>query len=558
MRRFLYIALLLVAAPMIASAQVAKQVEVEKDYIPSVNKAQKLAMVPDMTDTVMMRPDIDYSFMPRSYETSLLTENFKPATISYWDFVRKRLLYVKAAAGVPLASEADVYVSTYNKDRGYAMAYLNHEGDYQNRWALDGVTKVKDNTSEMSNRLGGRAGLNVGRHLLEVDIYGDQQMRHRYPTTGELIRFGEVQGALRFGDDFVDLSRWNFSVEVDGGFYYNRARSASDEKFNQSQFSVKAAVGRMLGQHQLKIHAGYMGVYGGGALEAYKNNILMAGARYGVSGNRFNFLIGADYYHDRVGESGNSPHHIFPYVRMMWNNSKQSFVPYVEVDGELKQHNFGTLSYENPFILASQSVVDDGSVFSLANETLYNGRAGISGNLGKGIFSYNLSAQFTIADNHLYWYNVGADYLFTTAYQHSFTANGNIVFRPAGWFEAALDVSAYIWENYDDYYNSRPNFELDLGLRYTGRRLTVGANLGYMGGIKWMTLAEVVGEGGFPSFEATKTDSTFTLGLDAEWRINDNWAVFAEGRNLTGSKVYEWLHYYRDSAQGIVGVKFNF
>ena len=91
---------------MITSAQVAKQVEVEKDYIPSVNKAQKLAMVPDMTDTVMMRPDIDYSFMPRSYETSLLTENFKPATISYWDFVRKRLLYVKAAAGVPLASEA--------------------------------------------------------------------------------------------------------------------------------------------------------------------------------------------------------------------------------------------------------------------------------------------------------------------------------------------------------------------------------------------------------------------------------------------------------------------
>ena len=73
-----------------------------------------------------------------------------------------------------------------------------------------------------------------------------------------------------------------------------------------------------------------------------------------------------------------------------------------------------------------------------------------------------------------------------------------------------------------------------------------------------MTLAEVVGEGAFPSFVATKTDSTFTLGLDAEWRINDNWAVFAEGRNLTGSKVYEWLHYYRDSAQGIVGVKFNF
>lgn len=545
------------AAPIVASAQVAKQVEVEKDYTPSVSKAQKLAMIPDMTDTVMMRPDIDYSFMPRTYETSLLTENFRPATISYWDFVRKRMLYVKAAAGVPLMSEADVYVSTYNKDRGYAMAYLNHEGDYQNRTAMDGVTSIKENTSQMSNRLGGRAGLNVGRHLLEVDIYGDQQMRHRYPSTGELIRFGEVAGALRFGDDFVDLSRWNFNVELGGGLYYNKARNADDEKFNQSQFSAKASLGKMLGNHLLKLHAGYMGVYGRGALDGYKNNILMAGARYGVSGNRFNFLIGADYYHDRVSESGNSPHHIFPYVRMMWNNSKQSFVPYVEIDGELKQHNFGALSYQNPYITTSQGVVPGQDFFSLANETLYNGRAGISGNLGKGIFAYNLSAQFTIADDHLYWYNLGADYMFATAYQHSFTANGNIVLRPSGWFEAQLNVCAYVWENYDDYYSSRPNFELDLGLRYTGRRVSAGVNIGYMGGIKWMSYAEAA-DGGFPMFVASKTDSTFTLAVDAEWRINDHWAVFAEGRNLTGSKVYEWLHYYRDTAQGLVGLKFNF
>ena len=85
MKRFIYLILLLVV-PIVSSAQVAKQVEVEKNYTPIVGKAKKLAMVPDMTDTVMMHPDISYSFVPRSYETSLLTENFKPATISYWDF----------------------------------------------------------------------------------------------------------------------------------------------------------------------------------------------------------------------------------------------------------------------------------------------------------------------------------------------------------------------------------------------------------------------------------------------------------------------------------------
>ena len=66
MKRVLYTALLLLL-PALSMAQVSKQVEVEKDYTPSVGKAQKLAMVADMTDTMMMRPDIEYSFSPRSY-----------------------------------------------------------------------------------------------------------------------------------------------------------------------------------------------------------------------------------------------------------------------------------------------------------------------------------------------------------------------------------------------------------------------------------------------------------------------------------------------------------
>ena len=547
---------MLLLLPALSMAQVSKQVEVEKDYTPSVGKAQKLAMVADMTDTMMMRPDIEYSFSPRSYETSLLTQNFKPATISYWDYARKRLLYVKAASGVPFVSEGDVYVSTYNKDRGYAMGYVNHSGDYRDRWAIDGVTKLKKNTAQMSNRIGGRGGLNVGRRMVELDIYGDQQLRHRYPTTGDKIRFGELQGKLRFGDDFVDLDRWNFNVEVSGGMFYNNRPMEGDEDFDQSNFSAKASVGKMIGNQLLSAYAGYQGWYGSGALDAYGNNILMAGARYGFERSRFTFLIGADYFNDKVKESTASPHNVFPYLKMMWNNRKQSFAPYVEVDGELKPHNFATLSYLNPYLVSTSSVAQD--VASMANETLYNGRIGFDGRLGKGIFAYSLSAQLSIASNHLYWYNVGADYGFITAYQNTLALNGSAVFRPSGWFEAKIGARAYVWDNYENYYNSRPNFEFELGLRYTGRRITIGANLDYASAIKWMTLAEAGGDGRQPSFVATQTDATFTVGLDAEWRINDNWAVFAEGRNLTGSRVYEWLHYYRDTAECLLGLKFNF
>jgi hypothetical protein len=66
MRKLAYIIVLMLALPAVASAQVAKQVEVSKDYTPTLNSAQKLSIAPDMTDTVKMRPDIDYTITPRS------------------------------------------------------------------------------------------------------------------------------------------------------------------------------------------------------------------------------------------------------------------------------------------------------------------------------------------------------------------------------------------------------------------------------------------------------------------------------------------------------------
>lgn len=539
----------------LAQAQVAKQVNVEKNYTPSVATAQKLAVVPDMTDTVMMRPEVDYTFTPRSYSTSLMTENFQPATIAYWDFVRSRTLYVKAAAGVPFASEADAYVATYRKDRGYAMAYANHWGDYRNRKALDGVTKVSAHTSQLNNRIGGRAGLFVGRRMLEVDVYGNHLLRHRYPTTGERIEFGDVNGKIRIGDDFTNLSRWNFNVEVGGKLYGNRARVQDAGRFNQSNLFAKVAVGKK----NFKIHAGFEGAYGQKALAAYKNNIVMAGVRYGFERKRFDFVVGADYYYDKVSDLTSSPHRVFPYLRMMWGNKRQVFAPYLEIDGGIKRHDFAALSYENPYIKPSEELAE--MLRETPNETLYNGRFGIGGNVGKGVFSYNIAAELSIAQDHAYWYNNSgtADYLFKLAYQHSLRVNGNIVFRPSGWFLAQVDVGAYVWENYDDFYSSRPNFDLDVRLQYTGRKFSAGVGVEYQGGIKWMTRKEEqTADGVVYDYVATTTRNTINLDVDVEWRINDSWAVFAQGRNLTGGKLYEWLNYYTDSAQCIVGAKFSF
>ena len=63
-------------------AQVTKQVEVTKTYVPEVSKAVKLPIVPDMTDTVRLRPEIDYTVTPSALATNLSTEPFRPATVT--------------------------------------------------------------------------------------------------------------------------------------------------------------------------------------------------------------------------------------------------------------------------------------------------------------------------------------------------------------------------------------------------------------------------------------------------------------------------------------------
>jgi hypothetical protein len=321
--------------------------------------------------------------------------------------------------------------------------------------------------------------------------------------------------------------------------------------YGQSSFSASAALGKMLGVHILRFNVAFDGVYGSKAFAPYKNNTLTAGARYGFSRERFEFLLGANYCYDDVANSTDSPHHIFPYMRMSWKNTREGFVPFVEVDGGLKRHDFSSLLYANPYLQSDEADLTE-KICAMPNESSYNGRAGFGGTLGKGVFSYSLSAELELADNHIYWYNRDADYHFTQAYQHSRRIDGSMNLRPIGWFEANMSAGVYVWENYDSHYASRPNFKWDMDIRYLGRKITAGVNLGYQGGVKWMT-QDAQGE-----FSYVKTPSVFTLGLEAEWRINDRWAVFAEGRNLTGSALYEWLHYYSDSAEGLFGVKMSF
>lgn len=571
MKRLLYI-LTMALLPAMAVAQVQKQVEVTKAYAPTLSEVHKMAIVPNMVDTVQMTPDIDYTISSRSYRTELMLENFKPATITYWNYTRRYPLYVRAAAGVPLASEVDAYLSTVNKDRGYAMVYLNHWGDYRNRKLLTGE-KTTSKTTQMSNRVGGRAGFFLGKKHLDIDIYGDQQVRHRYPVMGDMIRFGELQGKLHFGDDFVDLSRWNFNVEVGGGLFDHKSRAAmaGGERFRQANLDADFVMAKQLGHHIFRLNVGYDGIYGAKELKGYNNHLLLAGLRYGVSGRKLHFALGLDYYFNKIDGRIKKHNSFMPYARMSWQSSTEAFVPYIELSSGYKRCDLATLLYTNPYFVAS---MDSMPYFvQMPNQHHAALKVGIDGNLGKGLFSYTASLEYRRQEEPL-WVDYGGYYALDYAMYHpswddpsleyviideSRTMRVNVGFKlhPIRWFELEAMANVRIYENNDYLPDIKPKFNTAVDVRFLGRKITAEVNLDYRSEQRWLQHFDAT-----PEREAyngwVSTKGEFELGAMVEWQINDRWGVYLEGRNLTGSEIHEWLHYYTSSPQGLLGVKMNF
>lgn len=160
MKKMLIVAALAAVLPQLAAAQVEKQVEVTKAYVPKVESASKLAVQPDMTDTARMRPEIDYTITPLSLRTTLSPRPIRPATVTYWEFNRPLPFYLKAGAGYPLNSVLDFYASSQNPSTGYVVGYVNHEGRYAD---IKNDFGVKNNSTRMFNRIGPpRASISAG------------------------------------------------------------------------------------------------------------------------------------------------------------------------------------------------------------------------------------------------------------------------------------------------------------------------------------------------------------------------------------------------------------
>lgn len=597
MYRFILAAVLVAALPWGASAQVEKQVEVTKAYVPSVENAAKFAIEPDMTDTVMLRPDIDYTITPLSLRTTLATRPIRPATVTYWEFNRPLPFYLKVGAGYPSNSVLDFYASSQNPSTGYVVGYINHEGRYAK---VRNDFRAKNTSWQMQNRVGVAAGKYLGKHVLEGEIAYDNQIYHRYGEflaenalsdyrPGARVRYDDASAGVRLGDDFYDLTRLNFEVALHGALfmadpemYAFETESTSrkkGEKARQISLGADAKIARAFGRHWFEIGAGYEWLKGQKQLDGYERQQIRVGLRYGIDGDVVRFEAGADFYHDKTAdvEAGN---YVIPFLRLDFRLGTNALKPFVEIDGKVSANSFESLARRNPYLA--------NGLWNEKSSVDYNGRLGIGGCLGRDRFTYRVYASFSIRDNRPYWYTrsvsepddtnllVAGGPFYTRLGRQTITSfHARLEYRPVNALRMELGVGGFIYNDEGEYVasldpmrrtkleNGEPSFEGDAAIRYEGRKIALGVGVRLQSARKWTVVGIGIDDSTNPHPDLN-SDGAFTapfaadLHVDFDWKISRRVTLFAEGRNLLNRKLYEYAWYPCYGANFTLGAKANF
>lgn len=579
--------------PGMVSAQVDKQVEVTRAYVPTIERAPKLTVQPDMTDTVRMRPEIDYHIVPLALATNLETRPIRPATVTYWEFNRPLPFYLKLGGGYPANSALDFYASTQQAGIGYALAYVNHEGWWGR---LRNEAGERTRALRTTNRIGVAAGKYFGRRTLEGVVSYENRMYDRYgglPTgdapavyatmAGDRPVYGSFDVRFRFGDDFSDLTRTNFRVGIRAGHFRNNPGKGYPDASDpmepvgsavslplgiQQALGAEAAIARRLGSHLLSLDADYALRDGAKALSGNRTTQLRVGARYGFRAQTVDLTVGLDYYwlHDRWTEPADhvtgqqrglkkKSLYFVPYARLRFDLGSGKFVPFAEADGRVSDNSFAALSRLNPYLTDNawthKSTVD------------YNVRLGVGGSLGGGKAVYRFYVGLTFTENALCWYALRNDplaFIPATGRRNAVSFNGELLLRPVNNLTIALEAHGYDYTDRTGFGMGLPQFRGDASVRYTHRKFAFGISASIQSVRYWSVLLRRPYSGDPEYVEDDPFKVPFTVDVRAfvDWHVTSRITLFAEGRNLADARLYAWPGYPEYGAGFTAGVKIDF
>ncbi len=549
MNRYVITILSILLSISALQAQVEKEVEVTKAYVPVIERASKPTLKATISDTTSINPEVDYSISPLSINTPLKSRSINPATVTYWEFNRPSMAQVKVGAGYPLNSLMQAVASSHNASVGYVAAHIDHSGDYS---SLESITGDDVNAQRILNDIDLVGGIYIGHRTLEanIDYLNNSYRRYAFDQIDDpKVNYQSIGGGVRYGDNFVDMTHLNYQIEAGYSSLWDLSSNSS------SRVEVSAKAGQDIGVSDLLVDVGCQSFDEG---DLYQNSRTKLGFELLNNISIWKLDLGATYHY--LSGDGVSKSYIMPklYVR---HSEALPISPFAIVDGSISGNSYGELLQINPYVTTA-SVNEQCSAD-------YHFRGGFEGRLLESRFEYKIYADYLIGRSSRFWalnvielgnevYSSYFDVVYGDQQRYSF--NTEIYYAPLANLSLSMDLHYYEYksEQSGGYLYGEPEFKAALNLDYSVRRFSAGVGAEYIGGrectINYFTQGSSIS--GVSS--VVELSGAVDLSAYASYRLNDGCSLFVEGSNLCNQSIYEWALYRDFGVRVTAGVKISF
>lgn len=595
MKRYLYIiAAILTAGTASAQDDISKQLEVTRAYTPKVGQADKLRIEPRMVDTVQLRPDIEYSITPIAWATAFTSDRYAPASMSAVPFEIGKPLYVRAGFGFPIQSTADVYFTPRMRRGSTFGLFFNHRGSYSR---IPNDIATPDGSTEMLNGAGLFGSKLLGRQqrytisgelkydnryyrpygAADIDIPLSYPGPDPYPAitkkftsggSGRSFSLGRLSGGIGFGDDFTDLSKFNFRIGLDLGYAHGGREQADVDFRTDMAYMITPNHGFAFG---LSEHGRVDVADGNGSAST-----LTVAPRYMLHLGDFDLSAGVDA--DWVLNRRFGQHHMSfaPAAEGKWSIAGGRFVPFFSFESRLLDGSYEALSRRNPFLISAAGKETNPTAPTGWSRDL---RVGIMGDVDD-IFTYKFSGGVSfLEDYHIF---VAHQNVTVTSGESDpvasfepamfdvdavngarFTIGAEVGVHNLGGFSARLYTE---WNKFDfrgtypDYFplGDLPKYNVGLEAAYRLKDIfTVRAGAELIGDREYNNISTTYDGPGEPIRESfvNRIGPAVDVSLGAEVKAARDFWVFLEGRNLADQRLHPYNHYRGLGANVMLGVK---
>jgi hypothetical protein len=571
-KRNLIIPALLFFSVFTATAQEKKQevtikreVTLYNPYKPSLPESRKRSFLPEMNDTMKVKPDFSYEVNSQPFMPAYTISPLKAAALLPDPLTKLYKSYVNIGLGNYITPLAEISITNERSKKGTIGIYGRH-------FSSNGKVKLQNGEKVFAGYMDNEISL-FGRKFFKKSLFESsidlaQKTRYAYGYDTSIINYSPAKKDIRLGYNNLganaslsslttDSTDFSYNFDIWYNFFYN---------------------GKNLYQH----NAGFSGIMA----KSFKGFYVGSGIGYDLdrisdrfltvpkyiasvspfikkSSEQWNFKLGFQALLDR--NMTDSPEfHIYPDFTFGFNIVPSYISFFTGLSGRMEKNDPLKTVSDNPFLLR------DGSLFTLPNtDHKLTVIAGLKGNSGLG-GNYLISASYSLVDDMLFYSNIVCEDTILISGRGNYFApipdeteilnihaemsgkiNDKLSYGARGdFYRYTLAQNAFAW--------NKPAWDASIGLKYNLRdKIIAGMELSAEGKRKVIVNGDVLGVD--PIFPVTQFEfpAHFNLNLSAEYRYSKILSFWARFNNISYNRYYEWAYYPSQRFMGMVGFTYS-